>query len=148
MSLVTVYRTRPVFAVTQGALLNGPSTTLLFLYSNTVLQFNKVVQNSTSRLTFGEAGSYEVLIPFEINVSGSPVVTLQYGVNGTWTSFGTLNPQGNATIYGNFNLIIDIPKNGYLEFRATSGSNINWTYIGTGQGTVAGVKPSIFIRKL
>ena len=148
MALITMIRNLPAYCVTRGAINTTTSTSMLFFFANTLLNANNIVRTSASRLTFEEGGLFEVLIPFEVNCPPATPATLHYGINGTWTPIGTFTPGSNPGVYGHFNLVIDIPNNGYLEFKATSAANITSTLIGTGQGNVVSVTPNVVIRKI
>lgn len=146
MALITLIRNLPAYCVTRGAINTAASTSMLFFFANTLIDANNIVRTSASRLTFEEGGLYEVLIPLEVRNPTAASATVFYGINGVFTSLGTFSP--SSGVFGHFNLVIDMPKNGYLEFIATSPVNMVSTLIGTGQGNVTSVTPNVVIRKI
>lgn len=144
MALITLIRNKPAYSVSRGAINNSSSNSMLFFFANTLLNSNNIIRTSESRLTFEEGGVYEVLIALEVNCPPLTPVTLYYGVSDSWTPIGTFTPGSNVNVFGSFNLLVNMPKNGYLEFKATSAGTINTTLIGTGNGNVNSITPNVF----
>jgi hypothetical protein len=135
MSLIDFDETKPPYIILHPtAVVDIPSTTNFFYFQNLVAS-DRITKTSDTRITFQEDGVYEVSFSCYIGVNSTSVqffsMSLQYGINGVWTTLESCT-SGNFiwVVESRNSFIIDVNKNDYLELRHLAGAAMdqNITY--------------------
>jgi hypothetical protein len=122
MSLVNFDEVDPPYIIVSSSAPVDVATTTNFFYFQNLVASQRITKTSNTRITFQETGVYEFNFSTRLSVLASVAsytLSLQYGINGLWTtlssgpSIGFISSQETRQ-----SLILPVNANDYFELRS------------------------------
>lgn len=142
----------PAFASFIGTSVSSTATTVLLSFANTVVNSLNIARTSATRITPSVAGTYELVFDISTtsNISTTRNISIQYGVNGVFTTIQTFaQPAGITGEYIiNQKCMITIAASDYIEMRVSLSGAPSSTILYNFLSNSASTSGSITIKRV